>query len=99
VRRTGALNGHRAAEVDALAAVVTAAGVPMLAVDDSVEVAEHAASLGLLDAEQIDDVRRETHLDGLARVTWPVDVVGLRNRAARSAGRAGEGALSRPPSA
>ena len=79
--------------------MTSAAGVPMLAVDDSVEIAEHAASLGLLDAEQVDEVRRETHLDGLARVTWPVDVVRPRNRAARSAGRAGNGALSRPPSA
>jgi phosphatidate phosphatase APP1 len=120
VRRTGALNAHRAAEVDALAAATTAAGVPMLAVDDSVEIAEHAASLGLLDAEQVDEVRRETHLDGprhvlginaaaeqggdlqvkrTTRVPWPVDFVRPRNRAARRAGRAGEGALSRPPSA
>ena len=80
VRRTGALNARRAAEVDALAAVTTAAGVPMLAVDDSVEIAEHAASLGLLDAAQVDEVRRETHPDGLVGITWSVDVVSPRNR-------------------
>ena len=71
VRRTGVLNPRRAAEVDALAAETTAAGVPMLAVDDSVEIAEHAASLGLLDAAQVEDVRRETHSDGAARLPWP----------------------------
>jgi phosphatidate phosphatase APP1 len=71
VRRTGALNPRRAAEVDALAAETTAAGVPMLAVDDSVAIAEHAASLGLLDAAQVDEVRRETHPDGAARLPWP----------------------------
>jgi phosphatidate phosphatase APP1 len=60
VRRTGALDVRRRAEVDVLAAEVTAAGVPMLAVDDSVQIAEHAASLGLLDAGQVADVRRET---------------------------------------
>src|SRR6185436_19351036 len=41
VRRTGVLNPGRNAEVDALAAETTAGGVPMLAVDDSVEIAEH----------------------------------------------------------
>ena len=100
VRRTGALNARRAAEVDALAAVTTAAGVPMLAVDDSVEIAEHAASLGLLDTAQVDEVRRETHSDGVvAARTWPVDVV--RPREPRDRGRGGwrSGVLSRlPPS-
>ena len=62
VRRTGALNARRAAEVDALAAATTAAGVPMLVVDDSVEIAEHAASLGLLMP------RRSTRC--AARLTW-----------------------------
>ena len=61
VRRTGILDARRRAEVDALAAEVTAAGVPMLAVDDSVQIAEHAAALGLLDAGQVDDVAPETH--------------------------------------
>ncbi len=95
VRRTGALNARRAADVDALAAATTAAGVPMLVVDDSVEIAEHAASLGLLSAAQVEEVRRETYLDGPRRVQvkrtaegpWPVDVVRPRSRADRRAGR------------
>jgi phosphatidate phosphatase APP1 len=49
IRRTPTATLRRVAEVDALAADVTAAGVPMLAVDDSVEIAVHAAGLGLLD--------------------------------------------------
>ncbi len=32
-------------------------GVPMLAVDDSVQIARHAAQLGLLDAAALDDVQ------------------------------------------
>src|SRR5690606_40119333 len=47
----------RIAEVDALAAEVTAAGVPMLAVDDSLQIATHAAQLGLLDAAALDEVQ------------------------------------------
>ncbi len=73
VRRTGMHDPRRLAEVDALAAEVTAAGVPMLAVDDSVQIAEHAASLGLLDPAQVDDVRAET--EAAARPHWPVDVL------------------------
>ncbi len=80
VRRTGVLSPDRAAEVDALADETTAAGVPMLIVDDSAEIAEHAASLGLLDPAQVEEVRRETHSDGAARLPWPVDVVRSRNR-------------------
>ena len=64
VRRTGTHDVARLAEVDALAAEVTAAGVPMLAVDDSVQIAEHAASLGLLDAAAVDEVRAETGVVG-----------------------------------
>jgi phosphatidate phosphatase APP1 len=64
VRRTDARDTRRRAEVDALAAEVTAAGVPMLAVDDSVEIAEHAAALGLLDAAQVEEVRAETRAAG-----------------------------------
>ena len=45
------------AEANALAAQVTAAGVPMLAVDDSVQIAAHAATLGLLDATALDEVQ------------------------------------------
>jgi phosphatidate phosphatase APP1 len=60
VRRTGTHDMARLAAVDALAAEVTAEGVPMLAVDDSVQVAEHAATLGLIDPAQVDEVRAET---------------------------------------
>ena len=47
----------RIAQVDALATEVSAAGVPMLAVDDSMQIATHAATLGLLDAAGLDDVQ------------------------------------------
>jgi phosphatidate phosphatase APP1 len=57
IRRTRHALPGRLAAVDALAAEVTAAGVPMLAVDDSVQIAAHAAQLGLLDAAALDDVR------------------------------------------
>ena len=86
VRRTGALNPRRATEVDTLAAATTAAGVPMLVVDDSVQIAEHAASLGLLDPAQVDDVRRETHPNGPPRVPWAVDVARSGSRIAHRLG-------------
>ncbi len=73
VRRTGTHDVPRLAEVDALAAEVTAAGVPMLAVDDSVEIAEHAASLGLLNPAQVDEVRAETQAS--APRTWPEELL------------------------
>ncbi len=57
VRRTAGIGAARAAEVDALAARVSATGVPMLAVDDSTRIAEHAASLGLLDEAAVAAVR------------------------------------------
>jgi phosphatidate phosphatase APP1 len=57
IRRTRHALPGRLAEVDALAAEVTAAGVPMLAVDDSHQIAAHAARLGLLDAAALDDVQ------------------------------------------
>jgi phosphatidate phosphatase APP1 len=57
IRRTRHALPGRLAEVDALAAEVTAAGVPMLAVDDSLQIATHAAALGLLDAAALDDIR------------------------------------------
>lgn len=57
IRRTRHALPGRVAEVDALAAEVTAAGVPMLAVDDSLQIAAHAAELGLLDAAALDDVQ------------------------------------------
>lgn len=60
IRRTPGASARRRAELDALAASVAAVGVPMLAVDDSVEIAEHAATLGLLDAGEVAAVRAET---------------------------------------
>jgi phosphatidate phosphatase APP1 len=57
IRRTRHALPGRLAEVDALAAEVTAAGVPMLAVDNSVQIAAHAAQLGLLDAAALDDAQ------------------------------------------
>jgi phosphatidate phosphatase APP1 len=57
IRRTRHAAPGRLADVDALAAEVTAAGVPMLAVDDSIQIAAHAAQLGLLDAGALEDVR------------------------------------------
>ena len=57
IRRTRHARPGRLAEVDALAADVTAGGVPMLAVDTSMQIARHAAQLGLLDAAALDDVQ------------------------------------------
>jgi phosphatidate phosphatase APP1 len=57
IRRTRHALPGRIAEVDALAAAVTAQGVPMLAVNDSVQIAEHLAGLGLLDGDALADVR------------------------------------------
>jgi phosphatidate phosphatase APP1 len=61
VRRTAPPDPRRNAEVAAIAVSVTALGVPMLAVDDSTAIAEHAASVGLLDAVAVEAVRAETH--------------------------------------
>ncbi|GAA2874859.1 App1 family protein [Pseudonocardia halophobica] len=60
VRRPPGRTLRRDAEVRALAERVTALGVPMLAVDDSTEIAEHAASIGLLDPAEIPAIRAET---------------------------------------
>lgn len=57
IRRTRMSLPRRLADLDALAAEITTGGVPMLAVDDSVEIAVHAASLGLLDESALADVR------------------------------------------
>jgi phosphatidate phosphatase APP1 len=57
IRRTRHALPGRIAEVDALAADVTASGVPMLAVDDSMQIATHAAGLGLLDGAALAEVR------------------------------------------
>ena len=59
IRRTRHALPGRLAAVDALAAEVTAAGVPMVAVDDSVQIAAHAAGLGLLDAATQAEVHRD----------------------------------------
>jgi phosphatidate phosphatase APP1 len=57
IRRTGGLPPRRSAEVCELAARVTAAGVPMLAADDSIQIAEHAARIGLLQESAVSAVR------------------------------------------
>jgi phosphatidate phosphatase APP1 len=57
IRRTRHALPGRIAEVDALAAAVTADGVPMLAVGDSMQIAEHLSGLGLLDAAALAEVR------------------------------------------
>ncbi len=59
IRRTRHALPGRLAAVDALAAEITASGVPMLAVDDSVQIAKHAATLGLLDETALAMVRRD----------------------------------------
>jgi phosphatidate phosphatase APP1 len=58
VRRTVGMSSSRAIEVGGLVRRVAAAGVPMLMVEDSVQIAEHAAGLGLLDATDVRAVRR-----------------------------------------
>ena len=85
VRRTGRLDRRRLAEVDALAAEITALGVPMLAVDDSVEIAEHAASLGLLEQAEVDQVRAETRA-GVGPFTRPSTCCEVRGAGARHDG-------------
>jgi phosphatidate phosphatase APP1 len=57
IRRTAHDAAERIAQVDALAAEVTAIGVPMLAANDSVEIAAHATGLGLLDSAALQAVR------------------------------------------
>jgi phosphatidate phosphatase APP1 len=58
VRRTAGMTPARAIEVGGLVRRARAAGVPMLMVEDSVQIAEHAAGLGLLDAADVPAVRR-----------------------------------------
>lgn len=60
VRRTAAWDVRRDREVRALAKRITALGVPMLVVNDSTEIAEHAARIGLLEPAAVADVRAET---------------------------------------
>ncbi len=59
IRRVSGLDLGRNDQIDALAAETTALGVPMLAADDSAEMAAHAAALGLLDEEAVVAVRAE----------------------------------------
>ena len=59
IRRTTGADPVRIRQVDTLAAEITAAGVPMLAVDDSAQIAAHAAALGLLDEDAVATVRAE----------------------------------------
>ena len=58
VRRTPHITPARAIEVGGLARRVAAVGVPMLLVEDSVQIARHAAGLGLLDDADVESVRR-----------------------------------------
>jgi phosphatidate phosphatase APP1 len=58
VRRTTGMTSARAIVVGGLVRRVAAVGVPMLMVEDSVQIAEHAAGLGLLDAADVRTVRR-----------------------------------------
>jgi phosphatidate phosphatase APP1 len=57
VRRTVGMPAKRAVELRVLVRRVAACGVPMLVVDDSVQIAEHAAGIGLLDAADVQAVR------------------------------------------
>jgi phosphatidate phosphatase APP1 len=60
VRRTVGMPAKRAGELHGLASRVAACGVPMLVVEDSVQIAEHAAGIGLLDAADVAAVRAAT---------------------------------------
>ncbi|GAA3224267.1 App1 family protein [Pseudonocardia petroleophila] len=59
IRRVTGLDLGRNDEIDALAAEITALGVPMRAVDDSIQIAEHAAEHDLLDAAAVAAVRAD----------------------------------------
>ena len=60
VRRTVGMPAERAVELHGLTRRVAAGGVPMLVVEDSVQIAEHAAGIGLLDAADVQAVRAAT---------------------------------------
>jgi phosphatidate phosphatase APP1 len=57
VRRTVGMPAKRAVELRGLVRRVAASGVPMLVVENSVQIAEHAAGIGLLDAADVQTVR------------------------------------------
>jgi phosphatidate phosphatase APP1 len=59
IRHTTGVDLGRNAQVDALAAEITAFGVPMFAADDSEQIAAHAVGIGLLDAVAVAAVRAE----------------------------------------
>jgi phosphatidate phosphatase APP1 len=60
VRRTAGMSHRRAAELRELARRVSPCGVPMLVVEDSVQIARHAARIGLLDAADVRAVQAAT---------------------------------------
>jgi phosphatidate phosphatase APP1 len=60
VRRTVGMSSKRAVELHGLSRRVAACGVPMLVVEDSVQIAEHAVGIGLLDAADVQVVRAAT---------------------------------------
>jgi phosphatidate phosphatase APP1 len=60
VRRTAGMQPRRAIELHGLARRVAASGVPMLVVEDSGQIAEHAARIGLLEAADVQRVRAAT---------------------------------------
>jgi phosphatidate phosphatase APP1 len=60
VRCTVGMPASRAVELRGLAGRVAACGVPMLVVDNSVQIAEHAAGIGLLHPADVRAVREAT---------------------------------------
>jgi phosphatidate phosphatase APP1 len=60
VRRTSGMQTGRAVELHGLARRVADCGVPMLVVEDSVQIAEHAAAIGLLEEADVLRVRAAT---------------------------------------
>ena len=59
IRRITGLDLGRGAQIDELAAEISALGVPMLVVDDSAQIAAHAATVGLLDPEAVATVEAD----------------------------------------
>jgi phosphatidate phosphatase APP1 len=64
VRRTVGMPADRAVQLHGLTRRVAGCGVPMLVVEDSVQIAEHAARIGLLDAVDVRAVRAATRRHG-----------------------------------
>jgi phosphatidate phosphatase APP1 len=59
IRRITGLDLGRGAQIDGLAAEISALGVPMLVVDDSAQIAAHAATIGLLDPAAVATVEAD----------------------------------------